>query len=570
MAKPQQTRLAGWPVACIVIAVGGLIYAFRRPQAFTSNTIWAEDGSVFLTDALRPGFDLFEPYNSAVYPLVRLLAIPISWLDPVSWPLALYLASVACATLCISTVLMPSLRFLFGNRVGAQVMAFAALILLPGVSEVQGNLANIQVWLALAVLLLLLVPEGGQAVRNVFVVVTIGALSLNGVIGALMLPVALYSVVANRPLTIYSVGKLAACTLAAGVNVYCALAASTRTSDLQPANILNVPEIMLVRVLGTRFYGEFNLAATQATIPALWILAAVAGLVTACYFLRVMGLWAAITLVPGLLWISAAVLAPLPGDAALDSFLKPFTHSRYYVLAIASLTVVLCASLARPEWRRFSGFTSAATTLAALTLLSSVSDVRLPALPTPTTAEDVARFQECLEGDVSGRRCVLRIAPPGWTVTVEAEGATEPPHPGVSRADPTRPAHLPPGTDGLVLTTLPGVATVRDSAFAAFSLPISPFPDAEHLYSVTGLGSRPRSTNRIGHRAPSRTNVPLRPGRASRRHDGHRPGGCRASPRRSLNATRTTAPAGWPRSRPGWRWPGTPTGCCSPNLTTLR
>ena len=42
-------------------------------------------------------------------------------------------------------------------------------------------------------------------------------------------------------------------------------------------------------------------------------------------------------------------------------------------------------------------------------------------------------------------------------------------------------------TDGYVLTTLPGVAVVRAAGFAAHSLPISRFPDAEHLYSATGL-----------------------------------------------------------------------------------
>jgi transposase len=42
-------------------------------------------------------------------------------------------------------------------------------------------------------------------------------------------------------------------------------------------------------------------------------------------------------------------------------------------------------------------------------------------------------------------------------------------------------------TDGQVLTSLPGVATNRAAAFAAHSLPIGRFPDAEHLYSATGL-----------------------------------------------------------------------------------
>ncbi|MHA7664545.1 IS110 family RNA-guided transposase [Mycolicibacterium sp. HS_4_1] len=42
-------------------------------------------------------------------------------------------------------------------------------------------------------------------------------------------------------------------------------------------------------------------------------------------------------------------------------------------------------------------------------------------------------------------------------------------------------------TDGQILTTLPGVASIRAAAFAAHSLPIDRFPDAEHLYSATGL-----------------------------------------------------------------------------------
>jgi transposase len=42
-------------------------------------------------------------------------------------------------------------------------------------------------------------------------------------------------------------------------------------------------------------------------------------------------------------------------------------------------------------------------------------------------------------------------------------------------------------SDGQVLTSLPGVAANRAAAFAAHSLPIGRFPDADHLYSATGL-----------------------------------------------------------------------------------
>ena len=42
-------------------------------------------------------------------------------------------------------------------------------------------------------------------------------------------------------------------------------------------------------------------------------------------------------------------------------------------------------------------------------------------------------------------------------------------------------------TDGQVLTTLPGTATVRAAAFACHALPIERFPTPEHLYSAAGL-----------------------------------------------------------------------------------
>jgi transposase len=48
-------------------------------------------------------------------------------------------------------------------------------------------------------------------------------------------------------------------------------------------------------------------------------------------------------------------------------------------------------------------------------------------------------------------------------------------------------AGLLAATTGQILTTLPGVGTIRAAAFAAHSLPIERFPDAEHLYSATGL-----------------------------------------------------------------------------------
>src|SRR4051794_26338426 len=64
-------------------------------------------------------------------------------------------------------------------------------------------------------------------------------------------------------------------------------------------------------------------------------------------------------------------------------------------------------------------------------------------------------------------------------------------------------AALLAGSDGQVLVTLPGVGTSRAAAFAAFSLPITRFPSAEHLYSATGLAPSSYQSATINRRTRS-------------------------------------------------------------------
>jgi transposase len=62
---------------------------------------------------------------------------------------------------------------------------------------------------------------------------------------------------------------------------------------------------------------------------------------------------------------------------------------------------------------------------------------------------------------------------------------------------------------GQVLTTLPGVATVRAAAFAAHTLPVERFPNAEQLYSATGLAPASYESASIRRRGGiARTGLP--------------------------------------------------------------
>jgi transposase len=62
---------------------------------------------------------------------------------------------------------------------------------------------------------------------------------------------------------------------------------------------------------------------------------------------------------------------------------------------------------------------------------------------------------------------------------------------------------------GEILTTLPGVWTVRAAAFAAHTLPVERFPSPEHLYSATGLAPAAYESASVRKRgAISRTGLP--------------------------------------------------------------
>lgn len=64
-------------------------------------------------------------------------------------------------------------------------------------------------------------------------------------------------------------------------------------------------------------------------------------------------------------------------------------------------------------------------------------------------------------------------------------------------------------TAGEVLTTLPGVSSIRAATFAAFTLPVERFASAEHLYAATGLAPATYRSSTVTKRgAIRRTGLP--------------------------------------------------------------
>ena len=136
-----------------------------------------------------------------------------------------------------------------------------------------------------------------------------------------------------------------------------------------------------------------------------------------------------------------------------------------------------------------------------------------------TAAFWAARWRDCLRA-AGGRRAARRAA--GAAISLASEALRE----DIAFVD-GQIEQLLADSAGQILTTLPGVATVRAAAFAAHTLPIERFATPEHLYSATGLA--PASYESATVRAAAAIS-PHRPARAPRRADGHRlgPGPVRA------------------------------------------
>ncbi|WP_147445621.1 hypothetical protein [Corallococcus aberystwythensis] len=111
----------------------------RIPQAH----LWAEDGAVFLTDALAHGLGAtFIPYAGYLHIVPRLLAWGLSLLPIEAFALGLAWALLAINAAVFALIARVRCRWLVPHD-GVRVLLAVAFCFLPGTWEVMGNLANL-------------------------------------------------------------------------------------------------------------------------------------------------------------------------------------------------------------------------------------------------------------------------------------------------------------------------------------------------------------------------------------------------------------------------------------------
>lgn len=133
----------------------------RDPAALLMPQLWAEDGPVFVGQALRSGWaGLFEPYAGYFHLLPRLVANIFASVVPLDvLPLALGLSAISLTGLAVylvATARVPvAHRWLYG----------LALVLVPHDGEVFGTITNLQ-WFVAVVLFTLVLQTPARSWRD--------------------------------------------------------------------------------------------------------------------------------------------------------------------------------------------------------------------------------------------------------------------------------------------------------------------------------------------------------------------------------------------------------------------
>lgn len=158
-------RHATWVAASVGAASGLLVLARLATRARTLDSLWAEDGSVFIRGALtNASGSFFYRYSGYGHVGPRLLA-ELAWVFPSSrWPMMVALSAAAVTSLVSGCVFGATSRL--GLWTPAALAASLMPALLPGLGiEVIGNWANLQCVITYGLAWILLV-EPDRASRS--------------------------------------------------------------------------------------------------------------------------------------------------------------------------------------------------------------------------------------------------------------------------------------------------------------------------------------------------------------------------------------------------------------------
>ena len=170
--------------AWLLVLAAAALLVLRKPWALHTPQLWAEDGSIFLTQDEQMGVRAWlEPYNGYLHLLPRLIAWTASHTaDPAWWP-AIYNGLAFALTVGVF-IRIASARVDLPGKSGLTL----ALVLVVGSGETLLNVTNLQWVTAFFLVIHLFTRPPANAVERVGDLAVLTVVGLNGPFAVLLLP----------------------------------------------------------------------------------------------------------------------------------------------------------------------------------------------------------------------------------------------------------------------------------------------------------------------------------------------------------------------------------------------
>ena len=390
-----------WSV--VVVCAGTAVGLWRQGGRGALDTVWAEDGQVFLSQAvLDPVGSLVTSYAGYYHVLPRLLAVTIAQL-PASWAAAALALSAALITSVFAVAAFHLSAEYLPSPLGQLIISAPVAVLPLSRGDVLNSPANLH-WTGLYLLFWLLLCRPASGPGKAFALLGIALVAGSDILAGCYLPLAGSVLWLHRDR--YALGKALAFGTALAAQLAGLLSGASRREGLQP-DLLRPITGYLARVTPTALFGE-RWVGTEVNADGL-MLAATAWLLVAAVLVVAWRRGSA----PG--W-------PIAATAALHSvalYAAPVALSGVatprYAVAPALLLLVSLVALLLPD-------RAPVLVLGALLLVSCLVNLRVdnPRGHGPAWSDELdhARDTCATEGIVH-----VRIAPanPGWLASVSCD-----------------------------------------------------------------------------------------------------------------------------------------------------
>jgi hypothetical protein len=355
--REVRSAVVRWALAAIWVTAATVLQLSRQPGVPSLDTIWAEDGQLFLSAALQePTGSILDPAGGYLHLAPRLLATFAATLPLESAALVFSVGSALLVSLLSLYVFVAS-RSLIVSPWARAVLAGSMVVLPAALFESVANAANLQYYFLFAAFWALLHrPSGWPAAAAGGAVAAVAAMSTT--ISIVLSPLAVWSVVRGpgtkeRTIAIAFVAGLLAQTFtvfrAVVLDVDPSLGAQypLRWGASTPSNLAGLFGIRVVAalLLGDRWVDEgwsalgwWLAAATGVGLGALFVM----GVRSATRGLR---LWIAIALVLSLASFALPVLVRGTAHLLPTSNVYTFAGNRYVLAPMWFLLTAVVLSL---------------------------------------------------------------------------------------------------------------------------------------------------------------------------------------------------------------------------------